>query len=65
MNDERERSLRRALDEPIPDDLRWQIETTIEPHTMNATIDHGDVMDCVAVAYPVIKDYLASEGWHR
>lgn len=54
--DERERSLRRALDEPMPTDLRRQIEDLIEPHTMNMGIDHGDVMECIAVAYPVIAE---------
>jgi hypothetical protein len=42
----------------MPPELRGQVEDLIEPHTMNMGIDHGDVMDCIKVAYPVIRDWL-------
>lgn len=51
-------SLERALSEPIPLDLRRQIEDLIEPHTINMYLKHGDVMSCIRVAFPVIRDYL-------
>jgi hypothetical protein len=51
-------SLQRALDEPMPRDLRKSIAALIEPHTINMSLDHGDTMDCIDVAFPVIRDYL-------
>lgn len=57
-NERREASLQRALDEPMPRDLREQIADLIEPHTMNMYLDHGDTMDCIDVAFPTILDYL-------
>jgi hypothetical protein len=51
-------SLQRSLDEPMPDPLRGQLEDLIEPHTINMYLDHGDVMTCIDVAFPVIRDYL-------
>jgi hypothetical protein len=54
----REASIRRAQAEPMPAELRSQVEDLIEPHTMNMGIDHGDVMTCIRVAYPVIRDWL-------
>ncbi|HEY9413431.1 MAG TPA: hypothetical protein VIQ30_01625 [Pseudonocardia sp.] len=53
-----EETTQRALDEPMPNDLRDQIADLIEPHTINARIKHADVMDCISVAFPVIRDYL-------
>lgn len=54
----RDESLRWALDEPMPRDLREQVEDLIEPHTINMYLKHRDVMDCIKVAFPVIRDYL-------
>ena len=54
----RRASLRRALAEPMPRDLREQLEDLIEPHTINMYLKHRDVMDCIDVAFPVIRDYL-------
>jgi hypothetical protein len=54
----REESLRRSLDEPMPADLREQVGDLVEPHTINMYLKHGDVMSCIRVAFPVIRDYL-------
>lgn len=53
-----EASLQRALDEPMPRDLNEVIQNLIEPHTINMSLKHGDVMDCIDVAWPVIRDYI-------
>ena len=53
-----EAGLRRSLDEPMPAELRGLVEDLIEPHTINMGIDHGDVMSCIRVAWPVIRDWL-------
>lgn len=50
-------SLQRAMDEPMPRELRDQIADLIEPHTLNMYLKHRDVMDCIDVAFPVIRDY--------
>jgi hypothetical protein len=55
---EREASLERAMDEPMPPELRGQLADLIEPHTINMYLKHGDVMDCIDVAWPVIRDWL-------
>jgi hypothetical protein len=59
-DEEREVSLQRALDEPMPRDLNQRIMDLIEPHTMNTGADHDDTMTCIQVAFPVIRDYLRS-----
>jgi hypothetical protein len=51
-------TLRRAMDEPMPADLRRVVAELIEPHTMNMLMDHGDTMTCIGVAFPMIRDYL-------
>lgn len=51
-------SLRRALDEPMPRELKGAIADLIEPHTLNMYLKHRDVMECIDVAFPVIRDYL-------
>lgn len=48
-----------ALDNPMPEVLRDQIGEWIEPETMNCEADHGDVMGCIDIAYPLIRAYLA------
>jgi hypothetical protein len=58
----REASLQRALDEPMPDDLKSAIADLIEPHTMNMYLDHGDTMTCIEVAFPVIREWLREHG---
>ncbi len=58
QNASREASLRRALDEPMPRELSEQIKDLIEPHTLNMYLKHRDVMDCIDVAYPVIRDWV-------
>lgn len=58
----REASLTRAPDEPMPAGLRDAIADLIEPHTINMYLKHGDVMTCIRVAYPVIRDWLAEHG---
>lgn len=50
--------VQRGLDNPIPRELERLLADYIEPQTMNARIDHGEVMDCIAIAYPQIRDYL-------
>lgn len=57
-----ETALQRALDEPMPRDLREQIADLIEPHTINSSIKHGDVMEAIDIAFPVIRDYLSAQG---
>lgn len=57
----RDAALRRSLDEPMPRDLTRQIADLIEPQTMNAQIPHGEVMTCIQIAFPAIRDYLAGE----
>lgn len=52
-------ALDRAAATPIPRDLSRRIAAEIETHTMNAGIDHGEVMIAVQVAYPLIVEYLA------
>ena len=58
MNASREASLQRSLDEPMPRELRESIAGLIEPHTINMYLKHGDVMACIGVAFPVIRDWL-------
>lgn len=53
-----EAAFQRALDEPMPDELRSLIADAIEPQTQNAMIDHGEVTTCIKIAYPLILDYL-------
>lgn len=53
-----EDDLARAQAEPMPAGLRDAIEDRIEPHTINMGLDHGDVMRCIRVAYPLIRDWL-------
>lgn len=48
-----------ARDNPMPRELRMQIVQWIEPQTMRTETDHGDVMDAIAVAYPLIRDWHA------
>jgi hypothetical protein len=59
QNAARETSLARALDEPMPPELKKAIEALIEPHTINMRIKHGDVMTCICVAFPAIRDWLS------
>lgn len=40
---------------PMPNRLEKQIGNWIEPQTMNCEADHADVMDCIAIAYPLIR----------
>jgi hypothetical protein len=61
-NRRRERSLQRANDEPMPRELRDQVADLIEPHALNMHLKHRDVMMCIGVAFPVIRDYLAQEA---
>jgi hypothetical protein len=58
QNRSREATLQRSLDEPMPRELTGQIQDLIEPHTMNMYLKHGDVMTCIDVAFPVIRDWL-------
>lgn len=53
-----EQSLERALREPMPRELQHQVADLIEPHTINMYLKHRDVMECIDVAFPVIRDYL-------
>jgi hypothetical protein len=48
-----------ALDNPLPRELRDQIDNWIEPQTMNTYTDHGEAMTCVEIAYPLIRAWLA------
>lgn len=51
-------SLERAMAEPMPRELRDQLAGLIEPHTINMYLNHRDVMDCIDVSWPVIRDWL-------
>jgi hypothetical protein len=53
-----EAGIQRGLDEPMPPELNRLIRDLIEPHTINMRIKHGDVMDCMSVAFPVIREWL-------
>jgi hypothetical protein len=57
-----ERNLEHALANPMPRELKQQLMTLIEPHTINMYLKHGDVMECIDVAYPAIRDYLREHG---
>lgn len=56
---DRETTVDLAHDNPMPRGLREQIANWIEPQTMNYEIDHAAVMDCIRIAYPLIRAYLA------
>jgi hypothetical protein len=45
----------------MPAGLRDAVAEQIELYTINAYLKHGDVMDCIAIAYPLIRDYLARQ----
>lgn len=47
-----------AEDNPIPPDLKEQIGNWIKPQTMHTETDHADVMDAIAIAYPLIRDWF-------
>lgn len=53
-----EADIQRTFDEPMPTELDERIQDLIEPHTINARIKHVDVMSCIKVAFPVIRDWL-------
>lgn len=53
-----EEALQRALDNPMPRELRQRVADLIEPQTMNAGIKHDEVMMCIAIAFPAIRDWL-------
>lgn len=46
----------------MPLGLLDQVANVIEPHTMNAGIDYDEVMTCIEVAFPVIRDHLLAGG---
>jgi hypothetical protein len=48
-----------ASDNPMPRELKRQIDNWIEPQTVDTQTDHGDVMDCIEIAFPLIRDWLA------
>lgn len=58
----RESAMQRMLDNPMPRVLSDLVGDEIEPQTMNAGLPHGEVMICIEIAYPVIRDFLASKG---
>lgn len=57
-----ETTLGRALADPMPRELHRQIADLIEPHTINMELKHGDVMLCIKVAFPVIRDWIALDS---
>jgi hypothetical protein len=57
-----ERVLGHALDNPIPKELREAIADQIEPYTINAYLKHDEVMTCIKIAFPLIRDYLARQA---
>lgn len=58
-----EKVVQLALDNPVPRELDEQIANWIEPETLNCDADHGDVMTCIHVAYPLIKAYMEELLW--
>lgn len=56
--DRREAAVQRGLDNPMPPELREAVADGIEPETINLYLKHGDVMGCIDIAYPLIRDYL-------
>ena len=61
-NDVLERVQRVAKENPIPDDLRKQIEDWIEPQTVHTETDHEGAMDAIEIAYPLIVAWLAAHA---
>jgi hypothetical protein len=57
----RQDALQRSLDEPMPADLAAQVSALIEPQTMNAGLPHDEVLICIDIAFPVIRDYLRGQ----
>lgn len=60
-NDVLERVQQLAEDNPIPDELRKQIEDWIEPQTVHTETDHEGAMDAVKIAYPLILAWHAGQ----
>lgn len=58
-----EKVVQLSLDNPMPPELSNQIANWIEPETLNCASDHGDVMGCIHIAYPLIKAYLEEQLW--
>lgn len=44
---------------PIPRALKQQIGNWIEPDTMNTETEHSAAMSAIAIAFPLIRAYLA------
>lgn len=63
--DRLDQALQRAMDNPMPGDLHATIADEIEPQTMNTYTDHGEVMTCIEIAFPLIRDYLFGEAQAR
>jgi hypothetical protein len=55
-----EQLVQHALDNPMPDDLHKHLGDLLEAVTMNRGLDHGEAMSVIEIAYPLIRDYLAS-----
>jgi hypothetical protein len=53
-----EANLGRYQAAPMPPELNELVKDLIVPHTMNMELKHGDVMECIHVAFPVIRDWL-------
>lgn len=56
----REEALQHAFANPMPRELQQRIADLIEPQTMNASLDHGEVMTCIEIAFPAIRDWLVA-----
>jgi len=48
-----------ADDHPMPADLAEQVAAWIAPHAIAAGIPHDHAMRCAAIAFPLIREYLA------
>jgi hypothetical protein len=53
----REVAMQRMLDNPMPRELEQAVADEIEPHTLNASLKHREVMIAIAIAYPLIRDW--------
>jgi hypothetical protein len=49
-----------SVRDQMPEDLCDLVAGMIEPTTMACYVDHGDVMDCIGIAYPLIRHYILS-----
>ncbi len=60
----REANLRRALEEPMPPELKARINALVVPTAVGMQIRHEAAMECIDVSFPVIRDWLREHPEH-